>query len=195
MVDEVFGDPEINPESYIRKGVTIDGKVIIEKDVIVSPGVSLRADEGSPFRICKGTNIQDDVVFHGLLDKFVEADGEKYSIYIGSHCSIAHKALIHGPTKIGKKTFVGFGTIIHNSIIGRNCHIGFRAIIRGVKISDNKYVADGAIINEQKSADLLPDVPKDLQEFNKEVVDYNKKLVKLYKERKKKKSLGSSTSK
>ena len=182
-IDEVFGDPEIDVESYISRHAVVVGKVVIEKYVLVAPGVRLRADEGSPFRICKGVNIQDDVVFHGLLDQFIEADGHQYSIYIGSHCSIAHQTLIHGPTYIGKKTFIGFKGTVHNSIIGRNCYVGFHALVKGVKIGDNRYVPDGAIVNAQTIADSLPLVTPELKEFNKEVVDYNKKLVQMYKER------------
>jgi carbonic anhydrase len=197
-----FGNSKYDKKSFVSDRATVIGKVIIEENVIVAPGCSLRADEGTPFKICKGTNIQDNVIFHGLLNQFVEADGEKYSIFVDSHCSVAHRATIHGPAKIGKKTFAGFNVIIHGSTIGRNCFIDFRAtiknstigdychigigsIISGVKIGNNKYVKDGSVLIHQEDADILPNVPdaqkhKD-DEFNKEVVDYNKILCKKYK--------------
>ncbi len=123
MIDDIFGTPVIHPEAFISSKATIVGDVTIEKNVIVAPSASIRADEGAPFFIGKGTNIQDHVNLHGLLNRYVQVDNKQYSIYIGTHCSIAHGALIHGPTKIGKKTFIGFKVTVHNSIVGRNCFI------------------------------------------------------------------------
>lgn len=183
IFDEVFGNYEADPNSFISSKATVIGQVFIEENVIIAPKASVRADEGTPFRICKGTNIQDEVVIHGLLDQYVEVDGVKYSVYIGSHCSIAHQALIHGPTIIGKKTFIGFRATIHKSAVGRNCFVGIGAIIEGVKILDNRYVPNGAVIDVQKYADELPLVPEEKKHFNREVVDYNKLLVGQYKKR------------
>ncbi len=182
--DTIFGNPDFNPEKcFISSRSAVIGKVIIEDNVIIAPGCSVRADEGSPFKIGNCTNLQDEVIIHGLLDKYVEVDGEKYSVYIGPFCSLAHGALIHGPTMIGEKTFVGFRVIIHNSTIGKNCFIGHGAIIDSVKIDDGKFVKDGMIVDSQEAADNLPDVPQAKAEFNEEVVEYNKKLCKLYRQR------------
>lgn len=182
--DKIFGNPEISDESFVSSKATIIGRVIIEKNVIVCPSASLRADEGSPFRIMYGTNIQDEVILHGLLHKSVTDDeGKEYSILIGSHCTLAHGAIVHGPAKIGKHSFIGFRAIVHDAEVGRNCHIGFGAVVRGVKIADYRYVADGMVVVSQEIADILPEVPERLQEFNAEVVDYNKELCRRYKER------------
>jgi carbonic anhydrase/acetyltransferase-like protein (isoleucine patch superfamily) len=184
IADRIFGDPHIDKDDFVSSKATIIGDVIIEKDVIVCPNVSLRADEGTPFRVRYGTNIQDGVILHGLKNRFVtDEDGDKYSIYIGSHSTIAHGAIIHGPTMIGKHTFVGFGAIVHNATIGRNCHIGFGAIVRSVTVPDYRYIEDGLIVNKQEIADALPPATKHLQTLNAEVVDYNKALVQKYKER------------
>jgi carbonic anhydrase/acetyltransferase-like protein (isoleucine patch superfamily) len=185
--DEFFGKRIISDKAYVSSYAFILGEVIIEDNVIVAPHASLRADEGAPFRICKGVNIQDGVIMHGLLDRFVEIDGEQYSIYIGSHCSLAHGAIVHGPTKIGKKTFVGFRAIVHNSNIGRNCYIGHGSQVIGVTIGDNRTVPEGAIITVQQQADLLPSISEAQKHFNHDVVDYNKALVPIYAARRKKK--------
>lgn len=199
--NDFFGRPEISEKSFIFEDAYIVGKVIIEGMVIVASGARLRADEGAPFRICKGSNVQDSVIMHGLLKKFVDVEGEQYSIFIGSHCSLAHGSTIHGPTQIGKKTFVGFSAIVHDSIIGShcfighgarvlgcnigyNCHLGINSVVKNVNIKPRKYVRDGLVINNQSDADLLPDVPDDVRkadnDFNKEVVDYNKILCERY---------------
>jgi sulfate permease, SulP family len=182
-IDNIFGDPSIHIESFVSSRASVIGFVTVEKNVIIAPDASIRADEGSPFLICKGTNIQDGVIIHALGNKYVTVSGIEYAVYIGSHCSIAHGAIIHGPVKIGKKTFVGFRSTVHHSEVGRNCFIGFHALVKNVSIGDNKYVPDGLIVNSQKIADSLKDVSAEHKEFNKEVVDYNKTLALLYQTR------------
>ena len=182
--DTVFGNPDYDPaKCFISSRSAVIGKVIIEDCVIIAPGAAIRADEGAPFKIGKCTNIQDEVIIHGLLDKYVTEKGKKYSVYIGPYCSIAHGAVIHGPTKIGEKTFVGFRTIIHNSTIGKDCFIAHGAIVDSVKIANNRYVKDGMVVDSQEIADALPKVPHAKAEFNQEVVEYNNKLCKLYRKR------------
>lgn len=183
--DKIFGSPSIHPESFVSSKSTIIGLVTTEEGVIIAPNCSIRADECSPFLIRKGTNIQDGVIIHGLLEQYVLVDGKKYSVYIGPHCSVAHGALIHGPTEIGKKVFIGFRSTVHCSKIGRNSFIGHGAMVLGVTLPEKCYVPDGMIINNQILVDSLPQVTKEHLNFNHEVVDYNKKLVRRYKERRK----------
>jgi len=202
--DTIFGNPEIHPDSFVSSKATIIGRVIVEREVMIAPGSKIRADEGTPFKICRGSNIQDGVTIHGLLDKFVEVDGEKFSVHVGTHCSITHDSRLHGPTSIGKKSFVGFDATVHASVIGRNCYVGFQALVKlstigsnchigdgakviRVKIRDERFIADGLIVNTQELADALPRITR-LQheedgEFNKDVVDNNKKFIARYKRR------------
>lgn len=202
--DTIFGNSEIHPDSFISSRSAVIGRVIVEREVIIAPGCKIRADEGSPFKISHGSNIQDGVSMHGLLNKFVEVNGEKFSIHVGTHCSITHDARLHGPTFIGKKSFIGFDSTIHASKIGRNCYVGFQALVNdciigsnchighgakviGVDIKNERFIADGLIVNNQQLADALPAITREQYEhdaeFNKEVVDYNKSLVARYKER------------
>jgi sulfate permease, SulP family len=186
--DEIFGNPVFDPERcFISSKSTLIGIIMIEEGVFVGPNVCIRADEGTPFKICKGTNIQDGVVIHGLFEKYIPAEEMNFSVYIGSHCTIAHQALIHGPVKIDKKTFVGFRAIIHNSTIGRNCNIGFGAIVKNVIIADRREVPDGMVVNNQSIADNLAPISEEMLHFNKEVVDYNRSLINRYRERRKRK--------
>lgn len=185
FTDDFFGNPDYNNQTcYVSRSARITGEVFIGDDVIVCTNGVLRADEGTPFKIGRGTNVQDGVIMHGLHKKFVEDEqGNKYSILIGSHCTVAHGALIHGPAKIGNKTFVGFRTIVHGSQVGRNCYIGHGAIVEGVIIADERYVRSGSVIDSQELADTLPQVLDKHKDFNREVVDYNKNLRKTYHER------------
>jgi carbon dioxide concentrating mechanism protein CcmM len=199
--DVFFGDKHIDEKAFVRKEAFVIGDVIIGRDVLIAPGTSIRADECGPFYIDKGTNVQDGVIMHGLLNQYVTVGENHFSIWIGSHCSIAHRALVHGPTIIDKKTFIGFDAVIHsanigrncfidlkavikNATIGRNCHIGTGAIVSDVVVDHGRYVADGQIVNRQSLANALPMSLKTVREcdekFNKEVVDLNITLVRLY---------------
>ncbi|QQR77105.1 MAG: transferase [Candidatus Moraniibacteriota bacterium] len=175
-----FGSPDIHNLSYVDPLAVVIGRVTVEAQVIIAPHASIRADEGAPFFIGHGTNVQDQVVFHGLRDKQFEVDGIPWSIYIGSHCSIAHCACIHGPTVIGKKTFIGVRSTVWGSVIGRNCYVGFHCLVMGVKIPPNRFVPHGSVILSQGDADILPEVPPEYKMFNGEVVDVNKRLCQLH---------------
>lgn len=125
-------------------------------------------------------NVQDGVVMHGLLDEYVTVGEKDFYIFIDSHCSIAHQALIHGPTFIGKKTFVDFRAIVHNSKIGKHCHVGHGTIVVGVEIPDNRYVGHGMVIDSQEKVKRLPLVMEEDNHFNREVVDVNKRMKEVY---------------
>lgn len=182
MKSSLIKKPTVAASAYVNESAIVIGDVTIEGMCLISPQVSIRADEGTPFHIAKGTNIQDGVTIHGLLNKYVEVAGRQYSVYIGSHCSVAHGALIHGPTMIDKKTFVGFRATVHNSIVGRNCFIDKHALVDGVTLPDDTYVPKGAIIDSQEDVKRLFKVTDDHNHFNKEVVDFNKDIIAHYKE-------------
>lgn len=181
--DRVFGNPEIDRKSFVSRRAEIIGRVIIERHVIIAPKVSLRADEGAPFRVCEGSNVQDGVIFHGLLDEFVTVDGQDYSIWVGPECSIGHGALIHGPALIGSRTFVGFKAVVHAARIGQGCHLGIGSIVSGVVVDHGRAVPDGGVITTQEQADALPCPSPEKAAFNEKVVAYNRKLVRKYIER------------
>lgn len=68
---------------FISPFSSVIDDVRIKDNVYVDPNVSIRTDEGTPFYISSNTNIQDGVILHDLLNKFVSVDDKKYSIYIG----------------------------------------------------------------------------------------------------------------
>lgn len=179
--DIIQAQPIIHEKSFVHPSAELWGEVEIEDGVIIAPHVSIRADEGRPFRICKGTNVQDGVIMHGLWEKYITVNDVNYSIYVGSHCSIAHGALIHGPTAIGKKTFIGFNAIIHSANIYRNCFIDHGAQVIDVMLPPNSYVPKGWVIDSQERVKELPPMPEKAKAFNPQVVDRNKELVLMYK--------------
>ena len=176
--------PVVAKESYVASTAIVIGQVTIAKQVMVSPGASIRGDEGGKIFIGSQSNVQDNVILHGLLHQAVQVGNERYSIYIGEQVSCAHASIIHGPTYIGNNTFIGFGAIVHTAHIGENCFIGHGSKIIGVTIADGKFVPHGDIIDCQEKADMLGEVPKQFIHFNEEVVRVNVELASGYNESK-----------
>jgi carbon dioxide concentrating mechanism protein CcmM len=170
-------EPSIHPTAYVHAFSKVIGDVRIQENVLVAPGSSIRADEGTPFYIGANTNLQDGVVVHGLATgQVLGDDGESYSVWIGSNTSITHKALIHGPAYVGNDCFIGFRSTVFNARIGNGCIVMMHALVQDVEVPPGKYVPSGSTIVTQQQADRLPDVqPEDLH-FTHEVVGVNAAL-------------------
>jgi carbon dioxide concentrating mechanism protein CcmM len=155
--------------------------VQIAENVLVAPGTSIRADEGGPFYIGAGTNLQDGVVIHGLEDGRVMGDDQQpYSIWIGKNTSITHMCLIHGPAYIGDDCFIGFRSTVFNARIGSGSIVMMHALVQDVEIPPGKYVPSGSVINSQQQADRLPDVQEEDRQFAIRIVDTNEALLTSY---------------
>lgn len=162
--------------AYVDESAAVIGDVRIGEEVYVGPCVSLRADEANPIIIGDRCNIQDGVVFHGLMGS---------SIMLGNKISIAHGAVIHGPLKIGDESFVGFNSVVHASTLGKKCFVGHAAAVIGVNLADGRFVPHGAVVDTQEMADSLGEVPEALKHFNDEVVEVNREFARGYGVRKK----------
>ena len=172
-----LAEPKIHETAFIHSFSNIIGEVEIGANVMVSPGTSIRADEGRPFYIGEGTNLQDGVVIHGLEQGRVIGDDQKqYSVWIGKNASITHMALIHGPAYIGDECFIGFRSTVFNARVGKGCIVMMHALVQDVEIPAGKYVPSGAVITNQQQAYRLPDVQKEDREFAQHVVGINDAL-------------------
>ncbi|MFC7370352.1 carbonate dehydratase [Fictibacillus iocasae] len=173
--------PSIDKTAFISPLSCVIGDVIIRKNVFVSPLVSIRADEGTPFHIGPNTNIQDGAILHGLTNRFITVEGRNYSIFVSSEASITHGALIHGPCFIGKKVFVGFNSIVYDAIVENGVFIAYNAVVtNGVRIPRNRFVPPGANIDSQRKADALPFVPEDAAAFARAVQVVNQEFPAAY---------------
>ena len=169
--------PNIDPTAYIHPFSDVIGDVRIGANVIVAPGTTIRADEGTPFHISENTNLQDGVVVHGLEQgRVIGDDDNQYSVWIGRNASITHMALIHGPAYVGDECFIGFRSTVFNARVGSGCIVMMHALIQDVEIPPGKYVPSGAIITNQQQADRLPDVQVQDKEFSHHVVGINQAL-------------------
>ncbi|RAM52222.1 MAG: carbon dioxide-concentrating mechanism protein CcmM [Hapalosiphonaceae cyanobacterium JJU2] len=172
-----LAEPTIDPSAFLHSFSNIIGDVKIGANVIVAPGTSIRADEGTPFYIGENTNLQDGVVVHGLeKGRVIGDDRQEYSVWIGKNNCITHMALIHGPCYVGDDCFIGFRSTVFNARVGSGCIVMMHALIQDVEIPPGKYVPSGAIITNQQQADRLPDVQADDKEFAHHVVGINQAL-------------------
>jgi carbon dioxide concentrating mechanism protein CcmM len=172
-----LAEPQINESAYVHSFSNIIGDVRVGANVLIAPGTSIRADEGFPFYIGDGTNIQDGVVIHGLeKGRVIGDDGNSYSAWIGHNACITHLALIHGPAYIGDDCFIGFRSTVFNARVGRGCIVMMHALIQDVEIPPGKYVPSGAVITNQQQADRLPDVQDSDRGFARHVVEINEAL-------------------
>ncbi|MDZ8053880.1 MAG: ribulose bisphosphate carboxylase small subunit [Aulosira sp. ZfuVER01] len=172
-----LAEPTIHETTFVHPFSKVIGDVRIGANVIVAPGTSIRADEGTPFFIGENTNIQDGVVIHGLEQgRVIGDDQDQYSVWIGKNASITHMALIHGPAYVGDNSFIGFRSTVFNARVGAGCIVMMHALIQDVEIPPGKYVPSGAIITNQQQADRLPDVQAQDQEFTHHVVGINQAL-------------------
>lgn len=187
--------PDVEKSAFVHPQAFVSGDVFIGKDVFVAPFASIRADEGSPFYIGNGSNVQDGVVLHALetfghdgrpIDAhLINVAGKKYAIYIGERVSLAHQSQIHGPAIVSDDTFIGMQAFVFKSRVGKGCVIEPCAKIIGVEIADSRYVPAGRVVNSQTEANTLPLITDDypLAHLNEDVVKVNRELARTYRPR------------
>lgn len=179
-LDHIRNRPHVPPTAYVHPKASVIGRVVLGDDVHVAADTSLRADEGSPFHIGSGSNVQDGVILHALKNRFVHVGGQPWAVYVGKNVSIAHDALVHGPCYVGDNTFIGFKAVVHDSVVGKNCYIGIGSVVVGVEIPDGRAVPHGAIVDSADAVDRLPPASSAQAEFNHDVVEVNRGLAAAY---------------
>lgn len=172
--------PTVAATAFVHPKASVIGRVVLGDDVHIAADTSVRADEGTPFFIGPGTNVQDGVILHALKERGVLVGGERWAIYVGRNVSIAHDALVHGPCYIGDDTFVGFKAVVHDSVVGARCSIGIGAVVVGVEIPDDRFVPHGAIVDSADAVERLPRATPAHAAFNHDVVEVNRGLAAAY---------------
>jgi MFS superfamily sulfate permease-like transporter/carbonic anhydrase/acetyltransferase-like protein (isoleucine patch superfamily) len=166
--------------AFVHPNATVIGRVILGPHVHIAASASVRADEGSPFFIGANSNIQDGAVIHALKDRYVNVQSQRWAVHIGERVSVAHQALVHGPCAIGDDCFIGFQSVIHDSVLGPGCYVGVAATVVGVNVPPGRFVAHGAVVQTQSEADDLPPASEAHRHFNDDVVDVNRGLARAY---------------
>jgi carbonic anhydrase/acetyltransferase-like protein (isoleucine patch superfamily) len=132
MIYELDGiAPTIGRDVWIAPGAHVMGKVVLEDEVGIWFGVTLRGDN-EVIHVGRGSNIQENVVCHTDIGS---------PLTIGPDCTIGHKAMLHGCT-IGAGTLIGMGaTILNGAVIGDGCLIG-----AGALVTEGKVIPDGSLV-------------------------------------------------
>jgi carbonic anhydrase/acetyltransferase-like protein (isoleucine patch superfamily) len=115
--------PKIAQTAYVDPSAQVIGDVTLGERSSVWCGTVLRGDVN---RIVLGddTNVQDNSVLHGELDK--------YPVILGSRVTVGHMAVLHG------------------CVVEDDCLIGIGAIVlNGAKIGRGSVVAAGALVPEE----------------------------------------------
>jgi carbonic anhydrase/acetyltransferase-like protein (isoleucine patch superfamily) len=123
--------PEIDPEAWVADDANLIGRVVVGAMASVWFGATLRGDN-EEIRIGAGTNVQENSVLHTDMG---------FPLVIGAHCTIGHRAMLHGCT-IGEGTLIGMGaTVLNGARIGRGCLIGACALV-----TEGKEIPDGSLV-------------------------------------------------
>jgi carbonic anhydrase/acetyltransferase-like protein (isoleucine patch superfamily) len=114
----------VDPSTFIASSAVIRGRVSIGANAVILFGVVIRAEEDEVV-IGDSTNIQDNSVVH---------------------CDMGF------PTRIGARTTVGHGAIVHGASIGDGCLVGIGATaLNGSRLGEGAWLAAGGVLTEGRS--------------------------------------------
>lgn len=170
--------PQIHPDAFVDPTAILCGRVIVEENVFIGPYAVIRADEMDaeghiePIVIGAHSNIQDGVVIHSKSGARVT---------IGHHTSIAHRAIVHGPCRVGNGVFIGFNSVLFNCTVEDLCVVRHNAVVDGCHLPSGFYVRSTAQIGAKTDLSSLAQVSVSASEFSEDVARTNNDLVRGYK--------------
>ncbi len=125
--------PIINDTALTVPNCTIIGDVVLEENVSIWFGASVRADV-SNIKIGKRSNIQDNATVHVNYDS---------PTIIGEDVTVGHNAVLHG-CKIGNRCLIGMGSVILDNVeIGEGSVVGAGALVTQGKIFPSRSLIIG----------------------------------------------------
>ena len=113
--------PVVPDSAWVAPTATLVGQVVLEEGASVFYGAVLRADN-EPITIGKGSNVQDNCVFH---------TDPGHAVTLGEGVSVGHGAVVHGAT-VGDHVLIGMSATVMN----------------GATIGDEVLIAAGALVTE-----------------------------------------------
>ncbi|NYT80270.1 carbonate dehydratase [Alcaligenaceae bacterium] len=170
--------PLVHPSAFVDPTAILCGKVVTEENVFIGPYAVIRADEVNaegdlaPIVIGAHSNIQDGVVIHAKSGS---------PVTIGQRTSIAHRAIVHGPCRVGNGVFIGFNSVLFNCTIEDGCVIRYNAVVDGCHLPPGFHVPSTERIGTTTDLDALPRITPDASEFSEDVARTNNSLVLGYK--------------
>ena len=171
--------PVIATSAFVDPTAILCGKVIVEDNVFIGPYAVIRADETDenggmhPIIIGAGSNIQDGVVIHSK-------DGA--AVTVGKRCSIAHRAIVHGPCVIGDNCFIGFNAVLFNCVLGESVVVRHNAVVEEVTLPSYFHIPAAHSVHSESDLDKIPRITPDAAKFSESVVKTNIQFAKAYKD-------------
>lgn len=124
-------EPVLGPDVFVASSADVIGNVRIGQGSGVWFHCLVRGDVDS-ITIGECTNIQDHSVVH--------VTGGRFPTSIGSHCSLGHRATVHGAT-LRDHAFVGIGATVMDG-----CEMGeFSLLAAGSLLPPGKSIPDGML--------------------------------------------------
>ncbi len=170
--------PQIHESAFVDPTAILCGRIVVHENVFIGPYAVIRADEidenghMEPIVIGAHSNIQDGVVIHSKGGA---------AVTIGQRTSIAHRAIVHGPCKVGDGVFIGFNSVLFNCTVGEGCVVRHNAVVDGRDLPSGFYVPSTQRIGPQTDLSSIPKVTAQASEFSESVVRTNNDLVQGYK--------------
>lgn len=111
--------PKIAADAFVAQSVDLIGNVIAHSKANIWFGSVLRGDI-EPIIVGEKANVQDLSVIH---------TDAGFPVEIGDHCTIGHRAILHGCI-LEEGVLVGMGaTIMNGCVIGKGSIIGAGAVV------------------------------------------------------------------
>lgn len=119
-----------------------------ELSSVMGQRISLRADEGEPFKVGSITLMEDNVTFHAL---------EHTHLDLGDKGTYGFRSIVHGGgtdfddyTITGANFVLGARSLFFRSRIGANSQVGQRSVVQQCDFPDNTIIGDRKIMLENK---------------------------------------------
>lgn len=132
MIIELDGvAPQIHPSAWVAPTAVLIGRVIVGPRANIWFGAVARGDN-EPIVIGEGSNVQENSVLHTDMG---------FPLTIGAHCTIGHKAMLHGCT-IDDGSLIGMGaTLLNGAHIGAGSLVGACALV-----TEGKAIPPGSLV-------------------------------------------------
>ena len=112
--------PKIGEGCYVDASAQIIGDVELAANASVWMNCVVRGDVNS-IRIGANSNIQDNSVLHGMLNR--------YKVMVGDWVTVGHSVTLHGCT-IGARCLIGMGSVIlNNAVVGEGSIIAAGSVV------------------------------------------------------------------
>ncbi|MBI4396461.1 MAG: carbonate dehydratase [Elusimicrobia bacterium] len=164
--------PDVHPSAYVDPTAAVIGRVRVGRDVFVGPGAVLRADEpGSSITVGDRVNVQDRVVLHALSGSRVVIEEE---------ASLSHGCIVHGPCRVGRRCFVGFGSVVFKAELRERTIVKNLCCVEDAVVPPGRLIRSGRVVRGEKAARALPPAEAGDSEFVERVVRTNIELARGY---------------